>query len=59
MDLLDVTILLDFKLVASDDPVKTDLELTCLRCGERLCDAEDDDTLSVLVGMARDHVCAE
>lgn len=41
---------------ASDDPVKQDLELTCTLCQKALCDIEDGDTLSVLTGMARDHM---
>lgn len=44
------------KLVASDDPLKGDLEVTCLGCGTVLFDAQDDDTLLVLVEGFRDHV---
>lgn len=47
----------DFAAVASDDEVKSDLELTCLRCGVRLCDVEHDDTLAVLVDTALEHQC--
>jgi len=46
-----------FTAVASNDPVKRDLELTCIVCKERLCDVEDGDTLSCLVMMAEEHVC--
>jgi hypothetical protein len=45
----------DFAAVQSDDMVKADLELTCLRCSLVLCDIEHDDTLSVLVSVATDH----
>ncbi|MEV3999169.1 hypothetical protein ACFYPK_32720 [Streptomyces halstedii] len=45
----------DYPMLASDDPVKTDLELTHTRCGERLCDAEADDTLLMLIEMVADH----
>lgn len=47
----------DAILRASDDPVKTDLELRCLECDEHLCDAEDGDVLSSLFGVVKDHVC--
>lgn len=48
-----------FKLIASDDAVKRDLELTCTECEAHLCDAEDGDTLEVLVSMAEDHTCGD
>jgi len=48
-----------FTLKDSGDGVKTDLELTCEDCGEHLCDAEPDDTLFSLVGVAADHTCGE
>lgn len=44
-----------FRLQASDDPVKTDLELVCTTCGERICDAEHGDSLAVLVETALHH----
>jgi len=44
-----------FELRASTDIVKTDLELRCDECDEHLCDAEHDDTLSPLAGVAFDH----
>ena len=44
-----------FRLQASDDPVKTDLELTCQRCGMHVCDVEHGDTLLVLVETAERH----
>lgn len=46
-------------LLASDDPVKTDLEVTCRDCRAVLCDAEHNDTLDVLVGVVLDHVLRE
>lgn len=50
-----IRVLSTFKLVASTDAVKRDLELTCTACNEHLCDAEDDDTLGSLVNMATRH----
>lgn len=47
----------EFTCTASDDAVKVDLELVHNRCGERLCDVEHGDPLSVLIGVAEDHVC--
>lgn len=44
------------QLVRSEDRVKTDLELLCIRCGERLCDAEDGDTLEQLAAVLADHL---
>jgi hypothetical protein len=46
-----------FQARRSDDPVKTDLELTCIRCDEHLCDIEDADTLRTLVSVALSHEC--
>ena len=46
----------DFETVASDDEVKTDLELTCMRCGGVVCDVEAGDDLHTLVGVATDHL---
>lgn len=46
-------------LQQSDDEVKTDLEMVCSRCGEHLCDAEDGDTMRVLLNTALQHVCGE
>lgn len=45
----------DFEAVASDDAVKTDLELTCLLCAEVVCDIEHGDRLSILLSVAEDH----
>lgn len=45
-----------FQLTVSDDLVKTDLELLCLRCGTHLCDAEAGDTLQVLMNVATEHL---
>lgn len=46
-----------FECRASDDDVKTDLELIHFTCGRRLCDVEAGDELAVLVNMAEEHVC--
>jgi len=40
----------------SDDPVKTDLEVTCGRCTGVICDAQHDDTLDVLIRTAEHHL---
>jgi hypothetical protein len=45
----------DYVLRGSDDSVKTDLELVHTVCGCRLCDAEHDDTLLVLMAVAAGH----
>lgn len=45
----------DYPMLASDDPVKTDLELMHTRCRERLCGAEAGDTLLMLIEMVADH----
>jgi hypothetical protein len=37
------------------DAAKYDMELVCTECEEVLCDIEDGDTFTVLVGMAQDH----
>ena len=42
----------------SSDDVKRDLELTCDKCGEHLCDIEHGDSLAVLAQVALDHFCA-
>lgn len=42
----------------SDDPVKTDLELTCRECGLVLCDIQPGDDFNILVEMALEHECA-
>ncbi|MEO3976694.1 hypothetical protein [Streptomyces sp. CAU 1734] len=44
-----------YVLRASTDPVKHDLELIHTTCGSRLCDAEHDDSLDVLVHVAGAH----
>ena len=46
-----------FELVASHDPVKTDLEVVCTGCREHLCDAEPGDGLATLVLVALGHEC--
>lgn len=52
---MDISELRDFTLRASSDIVKTDLELICERCGSHICDAEHDDSLETLAGVALDH----
>jgi hypothetical protein len=44
-----------FRAVGSDDPVKTDLELTCLVCGAVVCDIEAGDGLEGLAQIVLDH----
>lgn len=39
----------------SADIVKTDLEVRCDECGEVICDAEDGDSLELLVATVEDH----
>jgi hypothetical protein len=46
-----------FELRRSGDIVKPDLELTCTRCEQAVCDAEDGDDLTTLVMTAAGHVC--
>jgi hypothetical protein len=48
----------NFELRRSSDIVKTDLELTCIDCDAVLCDAQDEDTLAILMDVANDHTCA-
>jgi hypothetical protein len=48
--------LFGFETRQSDDPVKRDLELIHVECGEHLCDVEPDDTLGILVSLANDHL---
>lgn len=48
----------DYTLTRSDDPVKSDLELTCNVCGAYVCDAEDRYTLQALALTAADHTRA-
>lgn len=50
-------VLAGFEVLQSDDPVKTDLELTCSTCREHVCDVEAGDTLDVLAASATDHEC--
>lgn len=47
-----------FVLRASEDTVKSDLEVTCTECTEHLCDAEGGDTLDTLVSVALSHECS-
>jgi RNA binding exosome subunit len=56
---LSAALLEEFKTLASDDLVKTDLELTHLPCGKRLCDVEAGDTMTELLAMVAAHVCGE
>lgn len=44
-----------YVLRAATDPVKQDLELIHTTCGSRVCDAEHNDSLDVLVHMAGAH----
>lgn len=44
-----------FSTEQSDDMVKRDLELTCVRCGKVVCDVEPGDLLSVLADVADEH----
>lgn len=54
----NVPLLLDrFECLQSDDEVKTDLELTCVDCGEVVCDVEAGDILGVLARTVSDHTC--
>lgn len=57
-EMIDDLRLEEFELVRSDDAVKTDLELICLRCAALICDVQADDTLGVLVRTAVSHICA-
>lgn len=41
---------------ASEDTVKSDLEMTCTRCTGVICDVEAEDTLDVLVRTANGHL---
>lgn len=50
-----MTNLFNFELRQSDDSVKTDLELTCITCNEKLCDAQHSDSMHSLVAMCEDH----
>jgi hypothetical protein len=47
----------EFQAVASDDAVKSDLELTHTPCGGVVCDVEPGDTLDILVAVASEHQC--
>lgn len=46
-----------FEARQSDDPAKSELELTCIDCGTVLCDVQAGDTLTALFGTADKHVC--
>lgn len=52
----DSAVLEAFVTLASDDPTKTDLELTHAACGEVVCDVEDGDNLFVLAQTAAEHI---
>jgi hypothetical protein len=56
---LSAALLEEFKTLASDDQVKTDLELIHLPCGEHLCDVQDGDTMTVLLAVVAAHVCGK
>ena len=47
-----------YVLRASADPVKRDLELIHTTCDSRVCDAEHDDSLDVLVHVAGAHAAS-
>lgn len=55
---MSITELSGFTLRASSDSAKVDLELICEACGGHLCDAQHDDSLESLAGMALDHRAA-
>ena len=55
---MNISELRGFILRASTDCVKTDLELICEKCGAHLCDAQHDDSLETLAGVALDHRAA-
>lgn len=44
-----------FELRVADDPIKTDLELVCVDCGEHVCDAQHGDTLAILAEVVSTH----
>jgi len=46
----------DVVLVASDDDLKTDLEIICTICGAWLADAQHEDTMQVLYDLAVEHL---
>jgi hypothetical protein len=54
---LSAGLLEEFKVLQSSDPVKRDLELTHIPCGEHLCDVEPDDTIAELAFMIASHIC--
>jgi hypothetical protein len=59
-DRSDLRVVLEhFEGRVSPDTVKSDLELTCDRCDEHLCDIEGNDNLGVLVSIALDHHCPD
>lgn len=45
----------DFALVASDDPLQEDLDLTCLLCGAVPCAVQPGDDLATLSTVAQHH----
>lgn len=47
----------NFVCRASSDSVKTDLELTCRKCEEHICDVEDGDSIQVLMDVIENHQC--
>lgn len=52
----DLELLEDFELRASEDIVKTDLELVCPFCDGVVCDAESGDSIGLLARTALGHL---
>ncbi|MFB6881270.1 hypothetical protein ACFCY8_10590 [Streptomyces noursei] len=48
----------DFVLTASGDAAKGDLELRHRVCGAHLCDAQDGDSIGVLVLLVAEHAAS-
>lgn len=50
---------MDFIFTWDDDPVQHEPFVVCERCGEKVCSAEEGDSLEIIVACARDHECQE
>ncbi|GGX51470.1 hypothetical protein [Streptomyces noursei] len=48
----------DFVLEMSEDAAKRDLELRHRPCGAHLCDAQDGDSIGVLILLVAEHAAA-